>query len=163
MLEKLKNSLAGAAILIGFDAIVWGSMLLSVLVCPIWALVAIVKALFQRKDWRASLARIAIPVMTLAIVVGNAMLQSAIARGNAGRIIEACTRYNAANGAYPKTLDPLVPAFLPAVPPAKYALIFDKFEYVATGDNKHSLMWISIPPFRRSYYEFETGQWKFRD
>src|SRR5438552_17240634 len=98
----LKTGLAIAAILIGLDAVVAGSMTLSLVVCPVWALVEIVKLLFQLKDWRASLARIAIPVVTLAIILGNAMLQSQIARGNADRIIEACTRYKAASGAYPK-------------------------------------------------------------
>jgi hypothetical protein len=162
VLEKLRTSLTGAAILIGLDAVVSGSLVFSMLICPIWFLVAILKALVQRKDLRASLARIAIPLVTLAIVVGNAVLQSRIARDNAERIIEACTRYKAANGAYPNNLDQLVPAYLPAVPSAKYALMFNRFSYWEDRGN-HSLMWVVIPPFARSYYGFEGGRWTFRD
>ena len=49
---------------------------------------------------------------------------AAIARHNealGNQVVQALERYKTANGTYPNTLDPLVPAFIPAIPKPKSA------------------------------------------
>ena len=74
-LRKIRASLIGAGVLLGVDIVIYGSFLFSVLVCPIWLLVAVAKAIFRRGDWRVSVARVFIPVVTIVLVFGNASLQ----------------------------------------------------------------------------------------
>lgn len=160
--RKIRASLIGAGVLFGVDIVIYGSFLFSVFAGPIWLLVAVAKAIFRRSDWGVSVARIVIPVVTLVLVFTNASLQSRMARANAERIIDAATRYGAATGAYPKTLDMLVPKYLDSVPPAKYALAFGDFMYTEFK-GEHTLMWVSVPPFGRPYYKFEQARWGYLD
>jgi hypothetical protein len=161
-LRKIRGSLICAGVLLGVDIVVYGSFLFSMFVGPIWLLIAIARAIMHRRDWRLSVTRVVIPLVTLALVVGNAFLQSGIARANAERIITACTQYRASNGVYPKTMDVLVPKYLDSVPRAKYALVLGEFSY-SELDGQHSLMWVSTPPFGRPYYNFERARWGYLD
>jgi hypothetical protein len=161
-LRKFRGTLVCAGVLLGADIVVVGSFLFSILVGPIWLLVAVAKAIFRRTDWRVSVATVAIPVITLALIFGNALLQSRMARANADKIIDAATRYKATAGSFPKTLDMLVPKYLDSVPPAKYALTFGEFMYTEFK-GEHTLMWVSVPPFGRPYYKFEQARWGYLD
>ncbi len=163
LFRRTRWSLMGAGVLIGLDGVLFGSFVLSILACPIWFLAALIKALIYRKDWRTSVASIAIPLLTLALLYGNASLQSKMARANAEIIIEASEKYLVATGIYPKVLEDLVPYQLDAVPRAKYALMFGEFMYHSTSDGRHSLMWVDIPPFGRPYYILEEARWDYMD
>jgi len=117
-LKHIRGPLIGAAVLLAVDIGVYGSFLFSAVVAPIWFVVAATQANIRRGEWRLSVVRAAIPAVTLALVLGNASFQSHIVQTNAERIIDAAEHYKAANGAYPSTLNALVPQFLDAVPPA---------------------------------------------
>jgi hypothetical protein len=161
-LRKVRGSLIGAGVLLGIDVVVSGSFLFSMLLGPVWLLVAIPKAIIHRRDWRVSVTRVVIPLVTLVLVFGNASVQSRMARATAERIINACTRYQATNGIYPKTLGILIPKYLDSVPRARYALIFAEFRYWELN-GQHTLMWVSVPPFGRPYYKFEEARWGYLD
>lgn len=116
-------SLLGAAVSLCLDVGMDGSYMFSILACPFWFLASVIKNLIERPGWRVALLRIAIPPLTLGIALGNTALQWKIAETNADRIIKACEQFHVANGRYPKTLDELVPQYLPSVPRAKYCLL----------------------------------------
>jgi hypothetical protein len=148
--------------LIIWDAILSGSFLLSILVCPVWLLLSGIRGLIRRPGWRVGLFRALVPVLTLALVLANAAVQSNIARANAQRIITATERFHTANGRYPGKLEDLVPQYLASVPRAKYALMFGEFGYVSTP-NSHGIMWVGMPPFGRPFYKFEEKRWGYLD
>jgi hypothetical protein len=162
VLRSLRGSLITAGILLVLDVLIFGSFTISFFVGPIWLLVAVAKAVFQRKNRPLAAKRIGIVLVTLALVFGNAWLEARMARANAELIIEACTRYQTDKGIYPTKLDDLVPMYLHSVPRAKYDLFAGDFFYL-TYKGQHSLMWVAIPPFGRPDYQFEKAKWGYLD
>ena len=59
--------------------------------------------------------------------------QYRVGKANAPRIIAACDQFHAATGRFPKTLDELVPRYLPAVPCASIAWIMVNFDILIMG------------------------------
>ena len=84
------------------------------------------------------------------------------ARANGETIIAALKSYHAQNGKYPDKLEQLVPAFLPAIPKARFSLTMNTFHYYVAKDS-HNLSYIVMPPFGFSYYNLEKGQWAVKD
>ncbi len=158
----VRRSIVGALALLIWDAGIDGSCLMSLMVCPIWLLVSVLKNAIQRPGWRLALLRIAMPALTLGLVLANAAFQFRISEANAVRIIAACEEYHAANGKFPKTLDDLVPRYMPSIPPAKYCL-GGKFVYSSSGEEYHILLWQEAPPYFRKVYQFETRRWRYMD
>jgi len=158
----IRVSIGGALVLLAWDAVLSGSFLLSFMVCPIWFLVSVLKNAIQRPGWRLALLRIAIPVLTLGLVLANNAFQLRIAEANAPRIVAACEDFHAANGKFPKTLDELVPRYMPAVPRAKYCLDYGEFRYWNL-DGHPILVWYVVPPFGRKIYDFENRRWNYLD
>jgi hypothetical protein len=139
-----------------------GSFLASMFACPIWFLVSVIKSAIQKPGWTVALVRAAIPLVTLAVVLGNSAVQSEIAKVNAEKIIAACEKFRAGNGRFPNTLDELVPEYMPFVPRAKYSLEFDKYQYISS-DGHAILLWVDLPPFGRPTYDFEDRRWGYLD
>jgi len=164
IINALGGSLVGAAVLLSYDAVLSGSFLLSALVCPIWFVVVAFRGLIGR-DWRLGLLRVAIPLLTLVIVLGNNAIQWKIGEANMERIITACESFHAANGQYPKKLNDLVPQYLPSIPRERYCLFDTGFMYFNFPDQSHSpmLVWVKIPPFGRKIYSFEDKSWGYLD
>jgi hypothetical protein len=132
----IRGSILGASLLLAWDAAWTGSFLMSLLVCPVWFLVSVVKNAVEQPGWSIVIIRTAIPVLTLGLVLGNNALQLSRARGNAHRIIDACEQFHATNGKYPTKLDELVPRYLNAVPRAKYCVVWGEFMYI--GSDHHT-------------------------
>lgn len=147
-LRQIRGSLVSASVLLVFD--VANGTFISAGICPIWFLVSLIKAIKRRPGWGVGLSRIAIPVLLLAIVAGNAALQSKFANANAERIIAACEQFRAATGKYPDRLDELVPKYLNTIPRARYALMFSDFQY-RNPDGKHQLMWTKDHPMAEKF------------
>jgi hypothetical protein len=120
------------------------------------------KNTIQRPGWGLALLRIAIPALTLGLVLANDAVQYRIGKANAPRIIAACEQFHADNGEFPKTLDDLVPQYLPSIPRAKYCLTYGEFVYW-NRDGRSSLMWYAIPPFGRNIYSFQERRWHYID
>ncbi len=129
----IRVSIGSALVLLVWDAGISGSFGLSFLVCPSWFLVSVLKNAIQLPGWRLALLRIAIPALTLGLVLSNDAIQYRIGKANAPQIIAACEEFHTANGEYPKTLDELVPRYMPSIPRAKYCLIFGEFLYMNYG------------------------------
>jgi hypothetical protein len=157
----IRVSIGTALVLLAWDVVCSGSFLLSFIVCPIWFLASILKNAIQHPDWRLALLRITIPAMTLGLVLANDAVQLRIAEANSLRIVAACEEFDAANGTFPKSLDELVPRYLPSIPRAKYCLTNGDFVYSTSG--KPMLVWYVIPPFGRRIYDFESRQWHYLD
>ena len=157
----IRVSIGGALVLLALDAAFSGSYLMSILFCPMWFWVSILKNAIQCPGWRLALLRMAIPAVTLGLVLANDEVQYRIGKANAPRIIAACEEFHAANGTFPKTLDELVPRYIPSVPRAKYCLMWGDFVYFNYGTPM--LVWYVVPPFGRKIYDFEEGRWSYLD
>ena len=156
------GSISGALVLLAWDAAFTGSFLVSLMVCPIWIVVSILKNAIQRPGWRVALLRIAIPALTLGLVRANEAVQYRIGKANAPRIIAACEEFHAASGKFPKTLDELVPRYMPSIPRAKYCVAYGEFSYW-NNEGRPILVWCVIPPFGRKIYDFEERRWGYID
>jgi hypothetical protein len=161
-LTAIRGSLICAAILVFLDVVFHGSFLYSVLVCPVWFLVAIIRAVMLRPRIQVAVARLLVPFATMLLVLANDRLQEQIALVNAAHVIEACERYREASGAYPKRLEDLVPRYVSGIPRAKYCLVWGHFDY-SEGERSHLLYWYAVPPFGRRIYSFERRTWSFLD
>jgi hypothetical protein len=160
-LTAIRGTLICALVLVLLDVGVNGSYLSSALVCPIWFLAAVVRAIVRRPRLGVAAARVLIPLVTLLLVIVNSSVQKRIAMANAARVIQACEQYRQANGAYPARLSDVVPRYLSSIPKAKYCCAFNEFTYF--GSPVHLLLWCEVPPFGRRVYNFETGNWKYLD
>jgi len=136
--ENLNHSGIRASIVGSLGLLAWdvgtGSFFASLFACPIWFLVSVIKSAIQKPGWTVALVRAAIPLVTLAVVLGNSAVQSRIAKANAERIIAACEKFRAGNGRFPNTLDELVPEYMQFIPRAKYSLEWDKYQYINSAD-----------------------------
>jgi hypothetical protein len=160
-LTAVRGTLFCSAVVIFLDVVLEGSYLFAALVCPIWFLVGVVRAIVQRPGWCVAAARVLIPVATLLLVLANYSLQVRIAMANSARLIQACERYREANGNYPERLDDLVPRYLSSIPRAKYCLDDGEFKYYSPPTPM--LRWTQIPPYGRRVYNFETREWNYID
>jgi hypothetical protein len=162
--KSLRGGLILACVLLLMDG-ASGNCLFSLSTGPIWFLIGILigtwRSIRRRGNWRLTLARILLPIVTVALAVGNASLQKSITRHNASEIIVACEHYHAATGEYPYQLEDLVPAYLHSIPRAKYALVMDTFQYFRY-QNRHQLGWFDVP-FGFHTYDFEKAQWSSGD
>ncbi len=162
VLRVIRPSIVGAAVLLFWDAALTGSYLMSLLVCPVWFLVSLLKSPIERPGWSVALARIAIPVLTLCVALGNNAIQFKVGEANARQLIAACEKYHAANGRFPEKLDELVPRYIKSIPVAKYCLgPSSRFYYYNLSTP--TLYWQVIPPYYRKIYNFDTQSWTYLD
>lgn len=79
-----------------------------------------------------------------------------IASSRAETIIAACRAYKGKTGAYPASLQALVPEYLPSVPRAKYTVLWGTFSY---GEGR--LAWMVVPMTLMPSYDLNAGKWSF--
>lgn len=157
----IRLSLGAAAVLLAWDVAFSGWFGASLIFCPIWFLLSLLKNVIQRPGWGLALLRIAVPAVTLGLAWTNDAVQIRVAEANAPRVVAACEEYHAANGRFPKNFDELVPQYLPSVPRAKYCLgPWGQFVYFY-NQGKPMLVWYVVPPYYRRIYDFETRRWNY--
>jgi hypothetical protein len=161
-IAAIGGSLAVASVMLFLDVVVNGSYLFSCLICPVWFVVAAFRGLIG-KNWRLALLRIAMPILTLAIILGNSAIQWNLAEAKAVQIIAACEKFSTDSGRYPKNLNELVPKYLPSIPRAKCCFLQGDFMYYDSQESAPILWWYKIPPFGKEVYGFRDGQWRFID
>ena len=160
--RAIRRSVVAAAVLLAWDGALYGSFVMSMIFCPIWFLVSLLKNAIERPGWGLALVRIGIPALTLGLVRANNVVQLGVADANARRVVAACEEYYAANGRFPKDLDELVPQYLNAVPFAKYCLgPPGRFAYYNVGTPM--LVWQVVPPYYRRIYDSHTRSWSYLD
>ena len=101
------------------------------------------------------------PALTLGFAIANTSIQWTIAAVNGERVVKACEAFHADNGRYPKTLNELVPRYLPAVPHAKYCMDGDFQYYNSDGplDGPQPIIWWNKFGLLRRIYSFDTKEW----
>jgi hypothetical protein len=156
-LSAIKGSLVMAAVVLFWDVGIEGFWGFSLLICPPWFLISIVKNIVQRPGWGIATLRISMPLLTFAIAYGNGNLQWKISDVHAQQLIKACEEFQVANGRYPNKLDELVPKYLSSVPPAKYC-VMGEFLYVNSKDGPCMLWWTRYGFYRR-IYDFDEKRW----
>ncbi|OJW10541.1 MAG: hypothetical protein BGO49_22735 [Planctomycetales bacterium 71-10] len=158
---EIRGSVILGSVLLAWDVLFTGSMVLSTLVCPVWFLVSLLRGAIHRPGWGLALAWIGIPTLTLAIVRINDTIQRGVAEVNSRRIVAACEDFHVANGRFPKTLDELVPQYMDSVPVAKYCLGPGcRFLYIP---NAPLLVWEVVTPYYRKIYNFNSRTWSYID
>ena len=114
----------------------------------------------DRARVRTGAAMIAIYGLMMASVVATINANNQLASRRAGEIVVALNAYRSTTGDYPARLADLVPAYLPAVPRAKYTLMFDEFTYHHDpGKEGGFLMYAVLPPFGRRTYSLDRSTW----
>jgi hypothetical protein len=161
-------SLVGAGYLLLFDVLYGGSFLLSIVFCPIWLFVSLIRN--GKTEWRLALFRIAMPVLILGIALANTFIQWKIADTNGERVVRACEAFHSDNGRYPKTLNELVPRYLPSVPRAKYSadgnFFYSNLELPDEPPGeppKEAILWWNKIGLLRRMYSFERKEWRELD
>jgi hypothetical protein len=162
--RNIKRSIIAAVVLLAWDGAFSASFVMSVLACPIWFLVGLLKNAIERPGWGLALARIGIPALTLGLVWANNAVQLGIAETNAQRVVAACEAYQADHGRFPEKLDELVPRYLNSVPLAKYCLgPPSRYFYSSSASGEAMLFWQVVPPHYRKIYDFQTRSWSYLD
>ena len=161
--RSIRGSLGVAAALLALDVALFGTAMASLIPCPLWIVVSLLRSAIHRPGWGLALVRVAIPALTLGIVLGNDAFQRGVADANARRVVAACEAYHAAHGDFPRKLDELVPEFLDSVPPAKYCLGPPSLFFYAYNQGRPAFFWQVVPPHGRRTYDFESRRWGHLD
>ena len=151
-----------AAALFVLDALVLGQGLVAALLLGLavfwWLPLAVLLRRLGRPAgvpaWRGALCCVTAVAIMLCL---NA--NGALARQRAGDLIDAIELYRAARGAYPRSLDALVPVFLEVVPRARLTLVYAGFTYAQAGAGAE-LGYFRVPPYRRAVYDFPQRRWR---
>jgi hypothetical protein len=165
----LRRTTAALGMLFLLDLGYSGQGLVSLLVAVLGLALLAVGALWSRRRGAAALARsragrACVYVVLGVCAVGTLRLNMATAETRAGRVIEACRAFELRNGILPDRLEQLVPEFLASVPRAKYTLAWGEFTYSSTAERtRHTLMYVTLPPFGRRIYHFEGARWSALD
>lgn len=152
----IAGSLLMAALVLFWDVGNEGFWGFSLLFCPPWFLISVIKNTVQRPGWGIAALRISMPLLTFAIAFGNGNLQWKISDAHAQQVIKACEEFRVANGRYPNKLDELVPKYFASVPRPKYCMM-SNFFYV-NSDGHPMLWWNRYGFYKRSYY-FDERRW----
>jgi hypothetical protein len=120
--------------------------------------VALSVALRRRQPGLIIALKVLLPIVMVAAAIGTNLGNMALARARARHLVDVCERYKAEQGRYPDRLEDLVPRYLSSVPLAKLSLAFNRF-YYSHHEGRHSLMYIVLPPFGRTFYDFEKKRW----
>ena len=161
---SLPKTCAWAGALVFFDAFFLNQGVISACI-GLWMLLgALPRAAFHKDhaQRRRRLARVAIYLGAVALVLGLNWANNRLAQSRAEALIGAIKAYQQKHQRFPAKLDELVPEFVEQVPVAKYTLAFGGFYYVATPDY-HGLFYVEMPPFGRPTYHFEQNAWGYVD
>jgi len=149
--------LAGA--LVALDVLVLGlpvpGLLASLTLCVVHG-ARLVLAMLRRQRGRQLRLALSMGVFTLA-VAGSLVLNGLdrqLGAERAHELARALRAHRADQGAWPETLEALVPRYLPAVPRAGYRLCFARFSY---QPDPPELGWVVWPPNGRSILRLGDG------
>jgi hypothetical protein len=156
VISAIRGSLLIAAGVLFWDLALEGFYMFSLLICPFWFLVSVVKNIIMRPGWGLAILRMLLPELTLGIAIINGNMQWNISNTHAEQIIKACDEFRVANGRYPHDLDELVPEYFTSIPPAKYC-ITGRFIYFNFDD--HCILWWTRYGFYRRIYRFDDKEW----
>lgn len=150
-----------AVLLFIADALVLGQGLLAALLMMAvfgwWMPKAMLLVKVRRNAW-PTVRRAALFGLTAVAIMAAINFNNHLARQRATRLIQAIDVYRATTGRYPLALDALVPRYITAIPPAKYTLAFNQFDYQQFDQRAH-LGYVEVPPFGRPCFDFAERRW----
>lgn len=155
-----------------FDVLLLVGGAVSVLTLAWQLLIRLPWALLTRDPaWRSfRLTRCWIYLSAAALAFGVTRIDQDVSRERANEVVQALKRFHAEQQRYPDKLDELVPKYLPRVPVAHpFAVSQERFiyrSYPKTEERSASdpfFGYTIVTPFGWSSYDFETGEWRFRD
>jgi len=162
---KIKSTIYTAIALFIFDAFVMNQgaiAAITIFIIFLWLLPKSVFLKYKNKSPKVLLTKALIyGVMALAVFSAN-FVNNKLAKYRAEKLIVAIEAFHQSTGSYPEKLTDLVPGYIPAVPMAKYTLIFNKYWYIKDKDNA-SLFYVALPPFGRPTYSFTRQSWSYLD
>jgi len=162
---RFRGHLAAIVALYVFDALMFDQGFLTAVVALVMLLPGALHVglgLFEdRARARHGFRMIAGYVAVAVAVIATVRINEGIARARGERIVAALELYKAKHGAYPERLQELVPEYLPAVPLAKYNLVFNQFQYWYHADEDDGFLMYPTLSFARHLYRLKTAQWSF--
>jgi hypothetical protein len=139
-----------------------GMFCFSLMLCPVFAIVAVVRLLTAQSTKRpaqwsaiALVAGVVAPALAIAALLGNA----AYARSRARTVVAAVESFHEHEGRWPARLSETVPKYMPSIPRARLALTMGEFDYMVVPDGGPHLTWVVMPPFGRQFYVFDEKRW----
>jgi hypothetical protein len=157
-----------AILLYGVDALVFSQGVIAGIVTFVMVALGTIhgarRLIGGHRHFRHGLSIIVIYGVMMASVVVTIRVNNRLARRRADGIVAALKLYKSMTGDYPVRLTELVPDYMPAVPQAKYTLMFNEFTY-HYDRTKHEgfLMYTALPPFGRQTYWLDTDTWGYLD
>lgn len=162
---KIKKSILIAIGLFIFDAFIMNQgaiAIIAILVIILWLLPKSAFLKYKKRSPAVPLTKALIyGAMALAVLTAN-FANNKLAKYRAEKLIVAIEAFHQSTGSYPEKLTDLVPAYIPDVPNAKYALTSNKFWYYNDQGNA-SLFYVAHPPFGRPTYSFNRHSWGYID
>lgn len=121
---------------------------------------------FFAKRWRSNrnkrLANLALYALTAVLAFAGNNFNNQLAERRTEQVIAAVDAFHGKLGKYPRSLDELVPQFLPEVPKAKVGFGITNFYYLER-ESSATLMYVVFPPFGRRTYDFGTKEFGYMD
>lgn len=127
-----------------------------------WFLPEVVLLKYRNQSPKVPLTKIAIySAMIVAVMIANAA-NNMLAKSRAENLVVVIEKYHQSTGLYPEKLEDLVPAYIPEVPTAKFAVFPTEFRYSNYKDTT-LLFYVATPPFGRVTYNFNRQSWGYID
>ncbi len=145
------KSVAAALVIFIIDTLLMNQGALSVvlvIIITFWWLPRTIIYLIRKLSVREPLYKIGIYSITAVLALSYNVINNQIAQGRAEELVRNINQYHNDRGAYPETLQDLVPDYAEAVPVAKYTLFFGEFWYL-NHDERVWLFYTDLPPFGR--------------
>lgn len=154
------------AVIYFVDALCFGAVGFSLLVMIIFILIGLgktlVKAFRGQPILIAPLRNVAIYAICFVAVLSTIGIHNHFAKSRAEKVISAIKQYKAKYQRYPKSLQTMVPEFLPSVPLARDTFQSNDFKYWQ-HENLATLYYVALPPFGRWLFSFERDKWVYVD
>jgi len=147
------------------DALIINQFVIAFVTISVVLPVILFRAVRARKDREVLKIRlITAGIFSLMVVciITAVHLNNQLARNRTLYLAAACEKFKSERGRYPEKLSDLVPADIPEIPSAKVTLIYSGFMYIARED-RHAILFVAIPPFRRVTYTLENKSWGMID
>ncbi|MDO9267916.1 MAG: hypothetical protein Q7T96_02260 [Methylobacter sp.] len=163
--NTMKKSIITGAIFFVLDALVMNQGAISLFLIFTIILWWLPKSAFKKhtkQSPKEELTKILIYGFIVIAVFTSNSINNKIAQNRANDLVLIIENFHQVTGDYPKTLNDLVPLYLPKVLQAKYTLSFNSFKYI-NDEGSVSLFYHAIPPFGRPTYVFDRKEWIYLD
>ena len=159
---KLHGTYVACGMILAIDVLLLGAPALgmaTLIALILWILPSILFA-WRKPDLRRHRALVAL-VTAGAVAADMAAYAAyeAIAEKRVTEVADALAQYKSRHGTYPKTLQNLVPDYLPAIPAAKSGLVVLNDIWYRHNESGPTVAYTSFPPLGSRVLNVETRAW----